>query len=97
MMTTIDYPEKRVMRGALDGGCRTWAPIILPVAGVAKDEPSAMILPFSHDGLSRSARVPARASAATSPEAVAPNYLLMRVAPSYERQSPWEERRRESR
>jgi len=96
-MTIDDFPKKRVMRGALDAGCGTWAPIILPVAGVLKDEPSAIILPFSRDGLSESARVSARASAATNSEAVEPNYLLMRVAPSYERQSPWEERRRKSR
>lgn len=81
------------MRGALDGGCGTWAPIILPVAGVEKDKISATVLPFSREGLLNSVR----ASAATNPEAVEPNYLLMRVAPSYERQSPWEERRRTSR
>ena len=92
-MTTDDYPKKRVMRGPLDGGCGTWAPIILPVVGVEKDKISAIVLPFSRDGLSASVRT----SAATNSEAVEPNYLLMRVAPSYERQSPWEERRRKSR
>ena len=92
-MTTDDYPKKRVMRGPLDGGCGTWAPIILPVSGIAKDEISATILPFSRDRLTGSARV----SAATTAEAVEPNYLLMRVAPSFERQSPWDERRRKSR
>ena len=96
-MTTDDDPKKRIMRGALDAGCGTWAPIILPVAGVVKDEPSAIILPFSRDGLSESARVSARASATKNPEGVEPNYLLMRVARSYERKSPWEERRLRSR
>ena len=92
-MTTDDYPKKRVMRGPLDGGCGTWAPIVLPVAGIAKDEISATILPFSRDRLTGSARV----SAATTAEAVEPNYLLMRVARSYERKSPTEERRLRSR
>ena len=92
-MTTDDYPKRRVMRGPLDGGCGTWAPIILPVAGVAKDVPSAQVLPFSREGLSGSART----SVATNPEAVEPNYLVMRVGRSYERQSPTEERRLRSR
>lgn len=96
-MTTDDYPKKRVMRNALDGGCGTWAPIILPVTDVAKDEVSATILPFSRDRLSESARVSARASTATNPDVVEEDYLRMRVAPSYERQSPWEERRLRSR
>ena len=96
-MTSDDYPKKRVMRNALDGGCGTWAPIFLPVTGIAKDEISATILPFSRDGLSESGRVPARASVATNPEVTEPNYLLMRVAPSYERRSPSEERRMKSR
>ena len=92
-MTTDDYPKKRVMRGALDGGCGTWAPVILPVASVEKDKISATVLPFSRGGLSGSAR----ASAATKQAAVEEDYLHMRVSPSYERQSPWEERRRKSR
>jgi hypothetical protein len=92
-MTTDDDPKKRIMRGALDAGCGAWALAILPAAGVAKDEISATVFPFSRDRLSGSAR----ASVATTPEAVEPNYLLMRVARSYERKSPWEERRLRSR
>lgn len=92
-MTTDDFSKNRVMRNALDGGCGTWAPIILPVAGVEKDKISATVLPFSRDGLSASTR----ASATTKPAAVEADYLHMRVAPSYERRSPTEERRLRSR
>ena len=92
-MTSDDFQKKRVMRNALDSGCGTWAPIILPVAGVGKDEISATILPFSRDGASGSTR----ASTATTQDAVEPNYLLMRVGRSDERRSPTEERRMKSR
>lgn len=50
MIESDDSPKKRVMRGAMDT-CGMWAPIILPVSGVTKDDISVPVAPAIPDEL----------------------------------------------